>query len=115
MSISKQGRIRDTEELIIEYRRRLQKLQEQKARHGLKTPAHILAEIEDIEASIEELRQELENLQKAQPEKAPRVKIILKEDISAVSNERWQAAIDAFAAVMGISPNDIEIFEIYEG
>lgn len=49
---------RDLEQLISGYERRLQKLKEQQARYGIATEAHILLEIEDIEAELEDLRAE---------------------------------------------------------
>jgi hypothetical protein len=48
--------------LIIEHQRRLQKLEEQKAKLGIYTPPQILIEIEDIKAEIEWLQAELESL-----------------------------------------------------
>jgi hypothetical protein len=44
-----------------------------------------------------------------------RVEIIRKGDFSSLSPDRWAAAIDAFAAVIGISPQDIEVYGVYEG
>ncbi len=49
----------DIKNLISHYNRRLQKLKERQAQQGLDTPVHILTEIEDIEAKIEVLQNEL--------------------------------------------------------
>jgi hypothetical protein len=46
----------DIQRLIEEHTRRLQKLREQQARFGVTADPHILTEIEDIKAQIEELR-----------------------------------------------------------
>jgi hypothetical protein len=54
------ARTDDLKSLIEKSRRRLQILKEQKAAKGLDTPAHILTEIEDVEAEIERLVMELE-------------------------------------------------------
>lgn len=53
---------RDIERLIIEHERRLQKLKEQQARFGIKTDAHILTEIEDIETALANLQAQLTGL-----------------------------------------------------
>ncbi|MEW5956573.1 MAG: tetratricopeptide repeat protein [Chloroflexota bacterium] len=52
----------DLQQLIINYGRRLQKLQEQQALMGLDTPPHILIEIEDIQAKMAELQEKLATL-----------------------------------------------------
>jgi len=108
----------------------LQKLKEQQAFFGLDTSPHILTEIEDIEVEIEKLQTELEALedsgldeksQKALSELAEgttperRVQIYLQGEFSSLSTDRRAAAIDAFAAVMGISPQAIEVYRVYEG
>ncbi len=49
--------------LIVTYEQHLQKLKEQRASLGVYTPAHILTEIENIEAEIEKLKTELETAQ----------------------------------------------------
>jgi len=51
----------DVQKLIQIYTRRLQKLQEQQAVHGLSTPPAILIEIEDIEQKIEMLQVDLQD------------------------------------------------------
>ncbi len=56
--LSRQEKIK---RLIINYDRRLQKLKEHQALHGLDTAPNILIEIEDIEEQIERLRAELES------------------------------------------------------
>ncbi|MCL4298466.1 MAG: tetratricopeptide repeat protein [Anaerolineae bacterium] len=55
----------DLQQLIINYGRRLQKLQEQQALMGLDTPPHALIEIEDIQAKIAELEEKLAALAEA--------------------------------------------------
>ncbi|MEM7348495.1 MAG: formylglycine-generating enzyme family protein [Chloroflexota bacterium] len=52
----------DIKKRIFTYYRRLQKLEEQRARHGLDTAPAILMDIEDIEAKIESLETTLEAL-----------------------------------------------------
>jgi hypothetical protein len=49
--------IQDLEAIILEYKRRLQKLKESQARFGISTPPEILTEIEDIESKLKELEQ----------------------------------------------------------
>jgi hypothetical protein len=39
----------------------------------------------------------------------------LQGEFSSLSTDRRSAAIDAFAAVMGISPQAIEVYRVYEG
>jgi hypothetical protein len=67
----------DLRKQIANHRRRLQKLEEQQALYGLDTPPHVLIEIEDIKARLEELRAELRTLEErgveAEPEIAPLV------------------------------------------
>jgi tetratricopeptide (TPR) repeat protein len=55
----------DLQQLIINYGRRLQKLQEQQALMGLDTSPHILIEIEDIQAKMAELQEKLAALAEA--------------------------------------------------
>ena len=120
----------DIQKLIVNYERRLQKRKEQKALFGLDAPPHILTEIEDIEAEIKKLHTELEALedsgvdeesQRALSELAEdtepkqRAQIYLQGDFPSLSADRRSAAIDAFAAVIGISPQAIEVYHVYEG
>ena len=120
----------EIEKLIIECQRRLQKRKEQKAKLGINTPPEVLTEIEDIEEEIENFKQSLEALKKNQihdgiggnssgPDKSTiskhRVQIYLQGDFSSLSLERKFAAIDAFAAIVGVSPEAIEVFRIFEG
>jgi hypothetical protein len=109
-----------TRNLISAHKRRLQKLREQQARLGLTTSPAILHEIEETEAAIEKLEQELASLEQYQPESKDlqtkqRIQINLTGEFPAISNDRKQAALDAFAAILGVSPNDIVINEVYEG
>jgi tetratricopeptide (TPR) repeat protein len=118
----------DLKKQIDIHRRRLQKLEEQQAFRGLDTPAHILIEIEDIKAKIEELRAELKVLEDGEAESQihpfelaedakpkQRAQIYLQGDFSLLSDDRQSAAIAAFAAVMGISSQEIEVYRVYEG
>lgn len=56
------ARVDDLQTLIREHSRRLQKLKEQEARYGYSVDPHILLEIEDIEAKIQALQTELNQL-----------------------------------------------------
>jgi hypothetical protein len=56
------ARIDDLKKLILEHSRRLQKLKEQEARYGYSVDPHIPLEIEDIEAKIQALQTELNQL-----------------------------------------------------
>lgn len=49
------------QELLIKHQRRLQKLQEKEATLGINTPPETLIEIEDIEAQIEQLQDQLKD------------------------------------------------------
>jgi len=53
------SRQNEIKRLITEHHRRLQHLKEKEARFGINTPSEILIEIEDIEATLEELQTEL--------------------------------------------------------
>jgi len=118
----------DIKKLIANCERRLQKRKEQQALFGLDTPPHILTEIEDIETEIEKLQTELEALKDSgvgeelrtpselakDTKPKQRAQVYLQGDFP-LSAERQSAAIDAFAAVMGISPQEIEVYRVYEG
>jgi hypothetical protein len=54
-----EAEIADLRQELVQHRRRRAKLLEQKAAYGLETPAHILTQIEDAQAQIERLEQEL--------------------------------------------------------
>jgi hypothetical protein len=58
------SRQNDLKELIINCQRRLQKLKEQQALLGVHTPPHILIDIEDVEAEINTLQIQLNDLGK---------------------------------------------------
>jgi len=115
---------------IFNHDRRLQKLKEQHASLGLHTPPHILTEIEDIEVAIKELQIELKAVENSSFDKESprdltklaedtqpkqRVQIYLSGDFTLLTTERRSATIDAFAAVMGISSQAIEIYSVYQG
>ena len=53
----------DIKKLIRNHNRRLQKLKEQQALHGLDAPPKILLEIEDIETELEQLQTELNEIE----------------------------------------------------
>lgn len=112
--------------LIVNHKRRLQTLEEKQALYGLDAPPHILTEIEDIEANIEKLQTELKALansrvnEKSQrtltnlaknTNSMQRVEIYLQGDFPSLSADRRSAAIVAFAAVMEISPQAIEVYQ----
>lgn len=44
-----------------------------------------------------------------------RIQIYLQGDFSSLSVDRKSAAIDAFAAIMGVSPQSIKVYGVYEG
>jgi transcriptional regulator with XRE-family HTH domain len=98
------------ENLLTIKKRRLQKLEETLALRGQGTPPQILKEIEELKAAIAELQTELDDIQSKQ-----RVEVYLWGDFSSLSSDRMSAAIDAFAAVMGISSEAIEICTISKG
>lgn len=73
----------DIKKLIAEKNRRLQLLKQREAKFGAQTDPHILIEIEDIEAEIEQLQNELKSLE-------------LQETILDGSNEVAQQAFIEF-------------------
>lgn len=58
----------DFKKLIREKKRRLQKLKEQEALYGTSVDPHILIQIEDLEADIEQLKDELAALEAGEPQ-----------------------------------------------
>lgn len=64
------SRQKGLERLIAKKERRLQLLKERQALAGIDTPAHILAEIEDIEAEIERLQVKPAELEKSEEEQS---------------------------------------------
>ncbi len=113
--------IQNTQKIIEIHKRRLQKLKVQEALQGRNTPPEVLLEIEDIELAIEELKDQAVDLEESrddtgkeiQPQRS--VQIYLEGDFSSISEDRRSAAVDAFAAVMGISPHSIRVQRVYEG
>ena len=77
----------DIKKLITTYNRRLQKLKEQQAMHGLDTPPATLLEIEDIEEKLTELESHLSAL-----ERSPEPDVALP---SSVDIERELARLEA--------------------
>lgn len=101
--------------LITEHQRRLQKLKEQWARLGVNTPPEILIEIEDIEARIEQLQRELEEVSKKDNILRQRVQIYMQGDFPVFTSERRISTIVALAALMEISPEEIEVYNVSPG
>jgi hypothetical protein len=117
-------------QLIQHHQRRLEKLELQQATYGLDTPPHVAIEIENISTKIGELETTLAqfdndaliitsqrialSVEQAPAHKKP-VIISLNEPFDGITSERQQAAIVAFAAVMGITPQDIQVNAIYAG
>ncbi|MBN1218230.1 MAG: hypothetical protein JXM69_04820 [Anaerolineae bacterium] len=126
------------EGLILNHKRRLQKLNEYIALHGADVGSSM--EIGDIEAAIEELEAELESLENeplagisAQPFPPqttskvpagtfpgeviikPKVVITLRYDFARLSNDARAAAINTLAGVMGIAPDEIEVMAVRQG
>jgi hypothetical protein len=105
------------EGLIGIWERRRRKLEEQQAAHGRDTPPEILMEIEDIKQVIGELKIELEKSEDSGvKDTSPKrqVHIYIAGDFSSLPDGRQSAAIDAFAAVVGIPPQSIEVYRVYE-
>ena len=110
---------------ITEHKRHLTLLKKKEATFGPHTPTHVLTELEDREAAINELQAELSaiesfhqdipttHLEKVSPGRS--IQIFLRGDFSTLSSERQQTAIEAFAAAMRISPEDIQIDRICQG
>ncbi len=105
----------DIMKLIANHKHRLQKLKEQQASFGpLYTPAHILTEIEDTKAEIQKLQQELEVLDgSCIDEESPRIQIYLQGNFSSLPTGIWSTAINAFAAIIRISPQAIKVYRVY--
>ena len=107
---------------IILHQRSLQILKEQQAKLGIYTPPNIIIDIEDTEAAIAELQETLAELEKTGgdtdtivPAAQRRAQIYLEGNFATVSADVKQAAIDAFAAVMGISPEEVKLFGVAAG
>ncbi len=103
--------------LIFIHRRYLQTLEEKKAKYGLDVPPYILTEIDDEKAEIKKLQMTLKILENGHVTKETqkanskqRIRIYLPKDFPSLSTDRRLAAIDAFAAVIGISPQAIEMY-----
>ena len=118
--------VQDITKLICHYKYRLQKLKEQQASFGLNTPAHILIEIEDIEAGIKELQTELETLEDSdaneespaelvEDDKLRRVQIYMSGEYISLSAERRSLTVEALAALLGIPSSEIEVYRVSNG
>lgn len=115
--------LQSTKLLIEKHERRLQKLKEQQAAKGLDTPAHILTEIEDIEAAIEALQaglavldQESTNSEataEQQPSDPPGptelVQIQLLDERPELTDPRQKRLIETVAEVCRLSLDDIRL------
>jgi len=104
------------------HQRSLQILKEQQAKLGIYTPPNIIIDIEDTTAALDELQETLAELEKGGertdtvvPAAQRRAQIYLDGNFATVSTEVKQAAIDAFAAVMGISPQEVKLFGVSAG
>jgi hypothetical protein len=73
-------RQQDLEKELDLWQRRLQKLKEQKARQGINTPPEVLNEIEEIEATIKKLQEDLAQLKQGAVAPAPPHKLDFNED-----------------------------------
>lgn len=94
------SRENDLQHLITEHQRRLQKLKEQQAQWGFQVPPHILIEIEDCEADIEKLKDELAALKI--PRTEPRTK-----------NKKWVRS--SLAGILNISLEQMVIVKDLPG
>jgi len=75
--------------LIIEKRRRLQKLKEQEARYGFSVEPSVLLEIEDIEAELEDLQLQLKALEAVAESPA-----LESDSLASPSGEAITATVD---------------------
>ncbi len=70
----------DLKKLIDNHRQRLERLKEKNARYGLDTPPHILVEIEDTEAVINDLEIQSASLESAETDNSIRTDIQITQD-----------------------------------
>jgi hypothetical protein len=90
---------------------RLQKLEEQQAALGYDTPPQISLEIEDLKAEIRGSKTIRKSCLVRKSKSKPKVQIIWIDDhVSSLSADLQNAAIQAFAAVAGISPQEIAMY-----
>jgi len=128
--------------LLTIKKRRLQKLEEQRALLGINTPAEILIEIEDIIDEIRNLNETLGNAVTTEVENSARslvnqrptntelvyerrstklsthrsVVIYLPDhQMLSISHVLIHAAVRAFAGVLGIDPETVEIYGAFRG
>lgn len=106
------------------HQKSLRQLEEQKAELGLYAPPYIITGIEQTKAAIAELESTIAELERSgEPTVTPvakraakqRARIQLQGDFSNVSADTAKAAINAFAAIMGISPNEVDLLGITAG
>ncbi len=102
----------DLKKLIINYRHRLQNLEEQEALRGWDTPPHIIEEIKEIKAKIKRLEAELEESKLVSNinDKA-RVRIYID---ATLSQQSLVEVVDNFAATIGLARQQIEIYRVYQ-
>jgi hypothetical protein len=101
----------DFKKLIINHRRRLQKLRERQALEGMSVDPRVLIEIEDIEARLAELQLKLKKIRKT---RQPRTRTLASTSRVVVKplSARQQAVlnfIESFIAEKGLSPTLEEI------
>ena len=115
--------------LIANNKRRLQVLREREALFGFSVDPSIILEISMIEERIDGLQKELSALEdhNVNVEDFPitqfrvvedansrqRIQIYMSDDFASLPSGRQFAAIRAFADVIGISPQQVEVYRIY--
>ena len=116
--------IKNVQRQLNIHQKTLEQLEEQRATLGLYAPPYIVMGIEDTKAAIAELKETLANLERSgEPTLTPatkaagkqRARIQLQGDFSSVSADTAKAAVNAFAAIMGISPNDVDLLVVASG
>lgn len=105
------------EKLVLNHKRRLQKLKEYRALHGISVDPSILIEIEDIEAKIAELREELEPLKASSQVSSSKaqIEITFAGDFALLKPDARIAAIKALAGILNIPADQIEVLYIQQG
>lgn len=117
----------DIKELIQNNYRRLQELRKKEALMGFSVDPAVTIEIEAIKEKINNLQTKLSLLENSGvgfPQSLSklvsdinqkyRVQILLSDNFSAFSANRQTEAIKALADTLGISPQSIEVYRIYE-
>ncbi len=86
----------DLQKLVGQKRRQLHKLKEQEAAFGLHTPPYILIQIEDLEAEIEELLDQLENLSQGGPNGSSGWQVLIVD-----TDHHWREIIATAITLLG--------------